>query len=155
MRISLDEPIEYARARYGDAARVRVLEVERAVRLMNVNEAAEIEVARLGDYFVVSAGSIWYEATTPGTRPVLWLMDLAMTFGVVEFRSLLARVSLAAPSGFVARYGLMPWRREVRRWLPWQGVVRERSQVAQEFGLDPAFGPNEAKVIVFSRGNRP
>lgn len=150
MNSQFTEAIDYARERFGDAAAVEVVGVDECVILRNASDAVDIELNLLGEYFVVFAGSFWYEAQVPGCRPVLWFMDLVMTFGVVEFRALLANVSLAAPPESVARYGRLPWRRELRRWSAWSGQVAERSAVAEQFGMSDAFGPNEAKSIVVS-----
>ncbi|MBX3089160.1 MAG: hypothetical protein KF772_01080 [Cryobacterium sp.] len=144
-------PIQYAKARFGDAVHVDLRE---SVILTNVQEAPHLEVVSEGEYLLVFAESFRFEPAVEGPGPALAVMDSIMTYGIVEFGTLV-RTSVVASPEAVKRYSRMPWRWAKRRWLPWSGEIADRAELAREFELPDVSSPLETTSSVLFPSNKP
>ncbi|MBX3089155.1 MAG: hypothetical protein KF772_01055 [Cryobacterium sp.] len=156
MKSEFEILIRYAKARFGDAVHfdIRGDDAITDAVMVNREEAPEIEVIAVGEDFLVFAESFRFEPAVEGPEPALAVMDSIMTYGIVEFGTLV-RTSVVASPETVRRYSRMPWRWERRRWVPWSGEIADRAELAREFELPDVSSPLETTSSVLFPRNKP
>lgn len=132
---------DYAEFRYSTAVRAEILfdgETELGLSLSNVNGASRsIEVYGPLTRGTVLAGPIRYEAAKDGAQPILWAVDLIMTYTLYELRNVMSNSGLVQSAPLTRSQA----RRVVKEWSPWSEESRPRERAAAEFGNPERYGP--------------
>lgn len=126
---------EYAEFRYGSSVRTEPhLDDNYYLGLTLTNSeggSCPIELYAPGPTASIFAGPLRYETLDgQGVAPVLWALDLVMTFPTYEFRSLVGQRGLVqeAPLSTLQRL------RVKNTWPAWSGSVKSREEAAAAFG---------------------
>jgi hypothetical protein len=138
---------EYAEFRFGGDVRVeRLLDGgdQLGLTLTNTNVlTCGIELYAPGSTATIFAGPIRYETLEEGVLPVLWVLDLLMTYTVYELRSLVGQ------RGVVQSAPLSTWQPlwVKHHWPAWSGEARSRETAAEAFGHPETFGPPQIRTF--------
>lgn len=130
---------EYAEFRFAGSVTCEHLtdgDDQLGLMLTNANPGScAIEIYGPGSTASIFAGPIRVETQVEGVAPVLWCLDLIMTYPMYEFRSFFGRRALVQEAPLTSRQR----RRVIRHWSAWSGEVRSREDAAQAFGHPEAF----------------